>query len=120
MSDVSLDRVPKTPGRTLFLMTIGWLLVAVGWAIPALVVAGLGSRNAPEHTRDNYSYMVRTLLIGLLYATPSVILHWVGSPIALVSVLATAVTFWKVARCLNGLIALARNRPLADPQTWLV
>lgn len=120
MTDVAVVS-PATESRTLPI--IGWASCLLGVAPVGLLIALIDKKNAPDWVRTHYSYLVRTILLGLLYgfvvfaftmATTFLILLPVGM------LFFPLVAIWFLVRCVIGLVAAIRCEPIKRPRTWLV
>lgn len=93
------------------------LLLAPVGAVPAVVLAYLARRRAPDWLRTHYSYQISTfwylVVLAILLASlvPSVMVVLFGAVLTL---------FWLVARCWRGLTFLARRQPHPDPGNFLI
>jgi uncharacterized membrane protein len=82
-----------------------------------LVVAYMNRPGARgSWVESHYTYQIRTVWIGLLYALLSTILMVVGVGFLLLLVIAV----WGIVRCVRGLQWAARGMPVPDPESWTV
>ena len=128
----------SAPEKTLPMGAAGWfepgrrnvqlvyILYLVSLAINPTVLVGLvfayiSRGNAEDWIGTHYTYAIRTVWIGLLYAVICFLLAYVGfGSIAIGVLLVFVALIWFVIRCVKGLQTIARNRPIDNPQTWLV
>lgn len=80
-----------------------------------VVIAHLQARSAEPAMSSHYIFQIRTFWIGLLYLVVGVILlyHVIGGFILLWGFV------WSLIRNIKGILALNRNEPIANPESWL-
>ena len=79
------------------------------------VIAYLQAPSAESAMKSLYTFQIRTFLIGLLYLFVGMLLlyHIIGGFILLWGF------GWSVIRNIKGILALNRNAPIANPESWL-
>jgi uncharacterized membrane protein len=79
------------------------------------IIAYLQAPSADSKIESHYSFQIRTFWIGLLYFVVGVMLlfHVIG-----VFVLLWAFA-WSLIRNIKGVLALNRNEPIPNPQSWM-
>jgi uncharacterized membrane protein len=79
------------------------------------VIAYLQAPSAESAMKSHYTFQIRTFLIGLLYLFVGMLLlyHIIGGFILLWGF------GWSVIRNIKGILALNRNAPIANPESWL-
>lgn len=83
--------------------------------IIGVMIAYLQNRSASSELRSHFIFQVRTFWIGLLYLVVGGILLGVG-----VGVLVLLWWFvWSLMRNVKGILALNRNEPIANPNSWM-
>ncbi|SIO66982.1 Uncharacterized membrane protein [Bradyrhizobium erythrophlei] len=98
------------------LPTIAWALCLVGaWPI-GLIIAYVDRSKTTEVYASHYSYLIRTIWIGMLFGFVSLLLSVIA--IGFFTWIATAI--WYLVRCVKGLVLLVRDEPISNPGTWLV
>jgi len=85
-------------------------------AIVGIVMAYLNRGKAGGFVESHYTWQIRTFWIALLASFVSAILFIVG--IGFLLMLAVAV--WVIVRVVKGLMALQKNEPIANPQSWWI
>jgi len=78
------------------------------------LIAYLQAPSTEAGIKSHYTFQIRTFWIGLLYLVGGVILiHTVGAMILLWAFI------WSLMRNVKGILALNRNEPIANPDSWL-
>ena len=85
-------------------------------SIIGIVMAYLNRGKAGGFVESHYTWQIRTFWIGLLYSVIALVL----AVIAIGFLLMFAVAVWVIVRVVKGLMALSRNEPIPDPQTWWI
>ncbi len=85
-------------------------------AIVGIVMAYLNRGKAGGFVESHYTWQIRTFWIGLLASIVSAILFIVGIGVLLM----IAVAVWVIIRVVKGLMALQKNEPIPDPQTFWI
>lgn len=98
-----------------------YILYLVGFvigitAIVGIVMAYLNRGKTGGFVESHYTWQIRTFWIALLASFVSAILFIVG--IGFLLMLAVAV--WVIVRVVKGLMALQKNEPIANPQSWWI
>ena len=124
---------PHTPPPVTPRQTDGWLepgpqnalviyiLYLVGFvigitAIVGIVMAYLNRGKAGGFVESHYTWQIRTFWIAILGFFISTILLFVGIGF----LLGIAVAVWIIVRVVKGLMALQKNEPIANPQSWWI
>jgi uncharacterized membrane protein len=100
--------------KTLPLIAWGSLLFGC-WPI-GFAIAYIDRGKAPEIFASHYTYLIRTIWIGLLFGTVSFVLSFVG--IGIIGLF--AVSLWYFIRSVKGLVFLLRDQRIDKPNTWLI
>ena len=114
-TDVWLGAGPKNAQLIYILFLASFLLSGIP-AIIGLVMAYMNRGKAGGFTETHYTWLIRTFWIGLLYSLIAAILMFVVVGVFV----AIDVAIWAVIRVVKGLMALGRNEPIPDPQSWLI
>lgn len=79
------------------------------------VIAYLQAPSAESAMKSHYIFQIRTFWIGLLYLVVGLLLlfHVIGGFILLWAFI------WSLIRNIKGILALNRNEPIANPESWL-
>ncbi|MEO1104345.1 MAG: hypothetical protein AAFW98_11525 [Pseudomonadota bacterium] len=86
-------------------------------AILAVIVAHQSAKqDPPAWLASHYTYQIRTFWIGLVAYLIAWALMFVGVGLLLLPLIAV----WVVARSVRGLINIARQDPIEDPQSFFV
>ena len=80
-----------------------------------LVMAYIYLGDAPQWLKTHYRWQIRTFWIGLLYTFIGIITSFIL--IGYLILLCTLV--WFIVRCVKGMSALEKKRPLSNPTSWL-
>ncbi|MEM7215011.1 MAG: DUF4013 domain-containing protein [Pseudomonadota bacterium] len=102
-------------------VTLNYVLYLVGFIIPLVPIVGLvfaymARGKAGADADSHYTYQIRTFWIGLVASLIAFILAFVLIGFLLLA----AIAIWFVVRCVKGLMAASNNKPIADPQTYLI
>ncbi|MEM5500095.1 hypothetical protein WNY59_00685 [Ahrensia kielensis] len=114
-TDDWLGAGPKNAQLIYILFLASFLLSGIP-AIIGLVMAYMNRGKAGGFTETHYTWLIRTFWIGLLYSLIAAILIFV----MIGMFVAIAVAIWAVIRVVKGLMALGRNEPIPDPQSWWI
>lgn len=91
-----------------------WICLMVGvW--PVGLAIALVDDKREDWIRTHYKYIVRTIMISLLYCAISFVLSFVL--IGMLTFLLTGI--WYIIRCVKGLVYLSRNEAIPNPGTWM-
>lgn len=85
-------------------------------AIVGIVMAYLNRGKTGGFVESHYTWQIRTFWIALLASFVSALLFIIG--IGFLLMLAVAV--WVVVRVVKGLMALNKNEPIANPESWWI
>ncbi|MEM9278193.1 MAG: DUF4870 domain-containing protein [Pseudomonadota bacterium] len=101
--------------------TLNYTLYLLGFLIPLIPIVGLvfaymSRGKAGEDVDSHYTYQIRTFWIGLVASLISFALIFVLIGFLLFFVIA----IWMVIRCVKGIMASSNNKPIDDPQTYLI
>jgi uncharacterized membrane protein len=79
------------------------------------MIAYLQNCSANPESRSHFTFQVRTFWIGLLYLVAGGVLlfHIIGGFILLWWFV------WSLLRNVKGILALNRNEPIANPESWM-
>jgi uncharacterized membrane protein len=98
-----------------------YVLYLVGYITGITVLIGVviaysqATRSARSPIKSHYTFQVRTFWIGLIYLFVGILLLHLG-----VGVLILLWGFvWSLVRNVKGLLALNRNEPIANPESWM-
>ena len=98
-----------------------YVLYLVGYITGITVLIGVviaysqATRSARSLIKSHYTFQVRTFWIGLIYLFVGILLLHLG-----VGVLILLWGFvWSLVRNVKGLLALNRNEPIANPESWM-
>jgi len=84
-------------------------------ALIGAIIAYSQSGSANREMKSHYTFQVRTFWIGLLYLVGGlVLLHFVAGAFVLLWWFV-----WSLVRNIRGLLALNRNEPIANPDSWM-
>ena len=80
-----------------------------------VVIAYLQAPSAEPAMKSHYIFQMRTFWIGLLYLVVGLIFlfHIIGGFVLLWAFV------WSLIRNIKGILALNRNEPIANPESWL-
>jgi uncharacterized membrane protein len=80
-----------------------------------VVIAHLQAPSTESAMRSHYTFQIRTFWIGFLYLVVGIILlyHIIGGFILLWGFV------WSLIRNIKGILALNRNEPIANAESWL-
>lgn len=111
----SIDNTALTDQRPTTLPMIAWATCLLGLAPIGIIIAYMERGRIP-HLQNQYTYLIRTVWIGLLYISIALILCivMIGFP------LMVAASIWYLARCIKAMISLSRSEDLRSPRTWLL
>jgi uncharacterized membrane protein len=97
-----------------------YILYLVGYftgitAIIGVIIAHLQAPSASSEIKSHYTFQIRTFWIGLLYLVGGFILLYVvfGGVILLWWFV------WSLMRNIKGILALNRNEPIANADSWM-
>ena len=83
--------------------------------IIGVMIAYLQNRPASSELKSHFTFQVRTFWIGLLFLFIGVLLLHMG-----IGVLVILWWFvWSLMRNVKGVLALNRNEPIANPNSWM-
>ena len=84
-------------------------------AIIGVIIAYLQARSANPPIKSHYTFQIRTFWIGLVYLVVGLLLLSLA-----VGVLILLWGFvWSLVRNVKGLLALNRNDPIQNPESWM-
>lgn len=84
-------------------------------AIIGVIIAYLQARSANPPIKSHYTFQIRTFWIGLVYLVVGLLLLSLA-----VGVLVLLWGFvWSLVRNVKGLLALNRNDPIQNPESWM-
>ena len=84
-------------------------------AIIGFIIAYFQARSANALVKSHYTFQIRTFVIGLIYFFVGVILLHLA-----IGVLFLMWGFvWSLLRNVKGLLALNRDEPIANPESWM-
>lgn len=101
------------------------LIYAAFLVTPAIPIAAMfggwfsyrGTQKSPQAwLMTHYRYQLRTFGIGVIANVIAWILVFAGVGLLLIPLIAV----WVVVRSVNGLIRVARNEPVENPESWLI
>jgi len=97
-----------------------YILYFVGYltgitALIGVIVAYLQNQSASSELRSHFTFQVRTFWIGVFYVVVGVILF--GTGIGALVLLWGFV--WSLIRNVKGILALNRNEPIGNPNSWM-
>jgi uncharacterized membrane protein len=100
-------------GAVYILYFIGYFTVIT--TLIGVVIAHLQAPSAERAMSSHYIFQIRTFWVGLLYLVVGVILLYyvIGGFILLWGFV------WSLIRNIKGILALNRNEPIANPESWL-
>jgi len=80
-----------------------------------IMIAYLQNRSASSELRSHFTFQIRTFWIGLLFLVVGGILLHMG-----IGILVLLLGFgWSLMRNVKGILALNRNEPIANPDSWM-
>jgi uncharacterized membrane protein len=84
-------------------------------AIIGVVIAHLQAPSTAPAMKTHYTFQIRTFWVGLLYVLvgAALLFHIIGGFILLWAF------GWSLIRNIKGILALNRNEPIANPESWL-
>jgi uncharacterized membrane protein len=84
-------------------------------AIIGVIIAYLQAGSANPLMKSHYTFQIRTFVIGLIYFLVGLLFLYVavGALILLWAIV------WSLVRNVKGLLALNRNDPIANPESWM-
>jgi uncharacterized membrane protein len=80
-----------------------------------IMIAYLQSRSISSELRSHFTFQIRTFWIGVLCLIVGAVLLSVGVGVFVL----LAGLFWSLMRNVKGILALNRNEPIANPDSWL-
>ncbi len=84
-------------------------------AIIGVVIAYIQAESANAPVKSHYTFQIRTFVIGLIYFLVGlVLLH-----LAIGALIILWALVWSLVRNVKGLLALNRNDPIANPESWM-
>lgn len=105
------------PQNVLVVYILYFLSFVIGiTSLIGVVIAYINRGKVGGFVESHYTWLIRTFWIGLLYGFISLVL----SMVAIGFLLMIAVVVWAVIRLVKGLMALNRNEPIANPQSWWI
>jgi len=84
-------------------------------AIIGVVIAYIQADSANPPIKSHYTFLIRTFVIGLGYFLVGLLLLHLG--VGVLILLWGLV--WSLVRNVKGLLALNRNDPIANPESWM-
>jgi len=85
-------------------------------SIVGVIMAYMGRGEAPDWLQSHYTNQIHIFWKGLLYSVISVILI----PFLIGLLLILGVLIWYVIRTIQGMQALGKGEPVANPTSWLL
>lgn len=85
-------------------------------AIVGVVIAYINRGKTGGFVESHYTWQIRTFWIALLASFVSFLLFIVGIGFLLMF----AVAVWVIVRVVKGLMALNKNEPIANPESWWI
>jgi uncharacterized membrane protein len=84
-------------------------------AIVGVIIAYLQAGSANPLMKGHYTFQIRTFVFGLIYFLVGLLFLYlaVGALILLWAIV------WSLVRNVKGLLALNRNGPIANPESWM-
>lgn len=113
-TDKWLEPGPQNALVIYILYLVGFIIGIT--AIVGIVMAYLNRNKAGGFVESHYTWQIRTFWIALLASLVSALLFIVGIGF----ILMFAVAVWVIIRVVKGLMALNKNEPIADPQSWWI
>ena len=113
-TDKWLEPGPQNALAIYVLYLVGFVIGIT--AIIGIVIAYLNRNKAGGFVETHYTWLIRTFWIGLLFSVISFILAFIGIGFLLM----IAVAVWAIIRLVKGIMALNKNEPIPDPNTWWI
>ncbi len=100
--------------------TIVYILYLAGVVVPltpviGVVMAYLDRAEAQPWVASHHTFQIRTFWISWLFAFIAFLLSFVVIGMLLFPV----ILVWYIIRCVKGLDAATKNRPIEEPESWL-
>ena len=97
-----------------------YILYFVGYltgitSLIAVTIAYLQQYSAGPELRSHYAFQVRTFWIGVIFLVVGGLLFISGIGVLVL----LAGFFWSLMRNVKGILALNRNEPIANPNSWM-
>jgi uncharacterized membrane protein len=97
-----------------------YILYFVGYltgitSIIGVMIAYLQSYSAGPELRSHYAFQIRTFWIGVVFLVVGGLLFIAGIGVLIL----IAGFFWSLMRNVKGILALNRNEPIANPDSWI-
>jgi len=97
-----------------------YILYFVGYltgitSIIGVMIAYLQNQSASSELASHYTFQIKTFWIGLVFLLLGGILLMTGLGVVVLLV----GFFWSLMRNVKGLLALNRNEPIANPDSWI-
>jgi uncharacterized membrane protein len=97
-----------------------YILYFVGYltgitSLIGVTVAYLQQYSAGPELRSHYAFQVRTFWIGVIFLVVGGVLFFSGIGVLIL----LGGFFWSLMRNTKGMLALNRNEPIANPNSWL-
>lgn len=97
-----------------------YILYFVGYltgitSLIGVMIAYLQNNSASSELASHYTFQIKTFWIGLVFLLLGGILLMTGLGVLVLLV----GFFWSLMRNVKGLLALNRNAPIANPDSWL-
>ena len=112
------DKNPIVDDRGLALAV--YILYFIGYftgitALIGAIIAYLQAPSAESAIKSHYIFQIRTFWIGILYLVVGVVSIYfvIGGFVLLWGFV------WSLIRNIKGILALNRNKPIANPESWL-
>jgi len=84
-------------------------------AIIGVVIAYIQADSADAPVKSHYIFQIRTFVIGFIYFLVGLLLL----NIAVGALIILWALVWSLIRNVKGLLALNRNDPIANPESWM-
>jgi uncharacterized membrane protein len=120
-----MSKKPSKPGNTPIVDDRGlaftvYILFFFGYftgitSLIGIMIAYLQSRSVSSELGSHFTFQIRTFWIGVLCLVVGGLLLSIGVGIFILLV----GLFWSLMRNVKGVLALNRNEPIANPDSWL-
>jgi len=124
-NDDEMTVPPNTPNKMIIddrgLAFAVYILYLLGYltgitALIGVIIAYLQAGSSDSAMKSHYTFQVRTFWVGLLYLFGGVLLLH----LAVGALILLWWFVWSLLRNVKGLLALNRNEPIANPESWIL
>ncbi len=100
--------------KIIYILYLAGFIVGITPLI-GIVMAYMNRREGPDWVQSHYQWQIRTFWIGLLYGFAGILSIF----ILIGFLLLLLMSVWYIVRCVKGLMALDKQKPIDNVETWL-